>query len=50
MRVCAEIDNYGSILEAMEAKVIESEERARIAEKARDVALGEMNILRQKFK
>lgn len=48
-RVCEEIENYARILEAMESKVIEAEERARAAEKARDDAIADVHMVRQRY-
>lgn len=48
-RVCAEIENYAKILEAMEAKVIEAEDRTLKAEKEREEALSEVYAVRQRY-
>ena len=48
-RVCAEMENYAHILEAMEIKVNESEERVMIAERRRDEAISEIQAIRQRY-
>ena len=47
--VCAEMENYAQILEAMEIKVSESEERVMIAERRRDEAISEIQAIRQRY-
>ena len=48
-KVCAEIENYASILEAMEEKLIEAEERVKICEQQKEEAVAEVKAVRQRY-
>ena len=48
-RVCAEMDNYAQILEAMEGKVNEAEDKVMHAERVREEAIGEIHAIRQRY-
>lgn len=48
-KVCSEIENYARILEAMEEKLTEAENRTMTAEQRRDEAVGQMQVVRQRY-